>query len=135
MDYIKEALKRGLMGIFTGLVLSHTLFLLAALKQDTLSVSSSMYIQHYLTYGILGFYFSSISILFSIEKWSLLRQFVTHIGCTLPFLPIAYMIDLMPGSLLGKMVFIGLYFAGYIISFIIYMHHLKQQARAINTAL
>lgn len=135
MNYFKESFRRGLIGILMGLFLSHTLFLIAALGQDTMTVQSSMYISHYFIYGISGFYFAAISILFNIEEWSLLRQFITHICLTLPFLPIAHYIGIMPNNTLGRLSFIGFYLSGYIISFIIYMFHLKKQAKAINSAL
>jgi len=135
MSYIKEGTRRGLIGILMGLFLSYTMFLLASLQHDVISIESSAFIKQYAMYGISGFYFAFISIIFSIEDWSVLKQFITHVICTLPFLPIAYTIKMMPNTTFGIVSFTGFYLSGYAVSFIIYKVYLKKQAQLINASL
>lgn len=135
MNYIKEGSRRGLIGILMGLFLSYTMFLLASLQHDVISIESSIFIKQYVMYGLSGFYFAFISIIFSIEDWSVLKQFITHVTFTLPFLPIAHMIGMMPHTTLARVSFIGFYLSGYVLSFIIYKIYLKKQAQLINASL
>lgn len=135
MKLLKEALKRGLIGILSGLFLHSTILLLSSLGKETLTLSASGLQEYYMIYALGGFYFAGISVLFEVEEWSLLRQFITHVIATLPFLPIAYAIGLMPHTGLGITAFIGFYLSGYVVSFIIYLIHLKKQAQDINKAL
>ncbi|MBI9014172.1 MAG: DUF3021 domain-containing protein [Clostridiales bacterium] len=135
MSYIKEGTRRGLIGILMGLFLSYTMFLLASLQHDVISIESSVFIKQYMMYAISGFYFAFISIIFSIEEWSVLKQFITHVLSTLPFLPIAHMIGMMPQNTMARVSFIGFYLSGYAISFIIYKIYLKKQAQLINASL
>ena len=135
MSYIKEVTKRGLIGILMGLFLSYTMFLFASLQHDIISIESSVFIQQYVMYALSGFYFAAISVLFSVEEWSVLKQFIVHVIMTLPFLPIAHLIGMMPRNTVGRIIFIAFYFSGYIISFIIYKLYLKKQAQLINASL
>lgn len=135
MSYIKEGTRRGLIGILMGLFLSYTMFLFASLQHDIISIESSVFIQQYVMYASSGFYFAAISVLFSVEEWSILKQFIVHVIMTLPFLPIAHLIGMMPESAVGRIMFIAFYFSGYVISFIIYKLYLKKQAQLINASL
>lgn len=125
MKLFKEAVRRGLIGILMGLFLSHTLFFIAALGKDMISVQASTYISQYLTYGIFGFYFSAVSIIFNM-KTSISKRFLAHIVFTLPFLPIAYFIGFMPNNTFGIISFTSFYVIGYLISIILYKNHLRK---------
>jgi len=135
MNYIKEGTRRGLIGILMGLFLSYTMFILASLGHNTISIEVSEFVKQYLMYAVSGFYFAFISIYFSIEEWSILRQIITHVISTLPFLPIAYVLGMMPHTPFGMITFIAFYLSGYVISFIIYKQYLKKQASLINASL
>ncbi len=135
MSYLKEGIRRGLIGILMGLFLSYTMFLFASLQHEIISIESSVFIKQYVMYSISGFFFAFISIIFSIEEWSVLKQFITHIILTLPFLPIAHAIGMMPDTAFGRVLFVGFYLLGYVISFILYKIYLKKQAQLINASL
>jgi len=135
MSYLKEGIRRGLIGILMGLFLSYTMFLFASLQHEIISIESSVFIKQYVMYSISGFFFAFISIIFSIEEWSVLKQFITHIILTLPFLPIAHAIGMMLDTAFGRVLFVGFYLLGYVISFILYKIYLKKQAQLINASL
>jgi len=135
MVYIKEGLKRGLIGILCGLSLMVTLILLNLEGTGTLSLDGGLFIEQYVIYGLSGFYFSALSVVFNIEEWSVLRQVVIHVLATLPFLPLAYWLGLMPRTGFGMGIFVGIYLSCYGLSFIIYKLHLIKEAKAINQAL
>ncbi len=135
MSYIKEGTKRGLLGILSALFLSYTVLVLSTLNADIITFDTGVLSQQYLMYGLSGFYFAFISIIFSIEEWSILKQLTTHIVSTLPFLPIAYVSGMMPDSAFGITSFVGIYLSSYLVSFIIYKMHLKKQMKLINESL
>ncbi len=135
MTYIIEATKRGLIGILSALVLSYTLLLVTSMPHDMISIQSNLLAKHYLLYAVSGFYFAFISIIFSIDEWSILKQFTSHIAASIPFLPIAYWTGMMPQNIVGILSFTSIFIACYLISFILYKLHLKKQAKLINDAL
>lgn len=135
MSNFKKMIQRGLIGSLMGLFLNMTLLMFAALRTEVLTIQSSELIQYYMIYAVSGFYFSAISIVFNIEEWSLLKQCITHVCLTLPFLPIAHMIGFMPDHTIGRIIFVGMYLSGYVISFIIYKIHLRKQVQIINASL
>ncbi len=135
MNYYKEATRRGLIGLLMALFASYTTLMIVSIGQASLTLDTSVFLQQYFIYAISGFYFAGISILFSIDEWSLLRQFITHVICTLPFLPIAHFIGFMPSHTWGRLLFIGFYLSGYVISFVIYKVYLIKQTQAINASL
>jgi len=135
MNYKKEVLKRGLLGSLSALFLSYTVLVIASLGHETISLNVDELILQYAVYGISGFYLSAVSIIFNIEEWSLLKQFITHVICTLPFLPVAYFVGFMPQHLLGQLAFLAIYLSCYIASFLVYMMHLRKQTAAINSKL
>lgn len=135
MKNIKEAIRRGLLGLLTGLFLSYTTLTISTLGQGLISLDSQNLLHHYLMYGLSGFYFAAISIYFSIETWSFLRVIITHAASTLPFLPIAYYIGMMPHSTFGLVSFIAIYLTCYLASFVAYFIYTKKQAKQINKAI
>lgn len=135
MSCLKESLKRGSIGLLMALFLSYTILVLSSIGHETMVIDVHKLLQLYCTYALSGFYLSAISIIFNIEKWSLFKQFTTHVLCTLPFLLIAYMTALMPENLVGRIIFIGLYLSSYIISYVIYRMHLVKEAKRINAVL
>lgn len=135
MGYVKEGLRRGLIGFLMGIFLSYTMLLVSSLGHDIVTLDVKMLIQQYTMYGICGFYFAMISIYFSIEEWSFLRVILTHVVSTLPFLPLAYIIGMMPHSSFGIVSFVSIYLLCYICSFIAYLIYVKKQAKLINASL
>lgn len=125
MKHFKEAMRRGLLGLITALFLSHTLFFITALKQSTLTVESSFFISHYITYGLSGFYFAAISVIFQM-KLQLKSRYIIHLLATAPILPIAHWIGLMPNTTLGRTIFFTGYVSSYIFSMIIYTFYRKK---------
>ena len=135
MTYIKEAFKRGLIGILCGTFLSNTILMMVSLGKTNITLDASIFVQQYFIYAISGFYFSAISVIFNIEEWSVLKQVVSHVCLTIPFLPLAYYIKLMPNNTLGIVVFVSIYLSCYALSFVIYKAHLIKEAKLINEAL
>jgi len=135
MSYLIEGLRRGFLGAMMASFASYTMLVVSTLGHTTVSLDAPMLTQHYVFYLLSGLYLAGISVLFNIEEWSLLRQVVTHVICTLPFLPIGYMVGIMPRNLMGMSVFGGMYLSGYVVSYVLYKAHLKKEAELINEAL
>lgn len=135
MTYLKEGLRRGFIGMLLGVFLSHTMIVIATAGASTASLDVGQMQLYYFGYGIGAFWFSGISVFFSIEEWSFLRQIGTHILTTLPFLPISALTGFMPGAVGARIAFIGIYVFCYVMSFVAYKWYLHSQANAINGSL
>lgn len=129
MNYFKEAIKRGLLGLISALCLHHTLFFIISCQQSSFTIESSFFIGHYLIYGLSGFYFSAISVLFNMNM-TIKRKFGIHILLTAPFLPVAYITGFMPSHITGQLTFVFCYMASYILSFILY----KRKGKVFTTS-
>lgn len=55
------------------------------------------------------------SVIWEMEKWSILRQTVTHlVVCSVSMFPVAYFMYWMPHSVVGIIVYYGIFFAIYL---------------------
>ncbi len=120
MNYLSEGTRRGVIGVLSALFLSYTTLLLATLNQDKVTLDVAIFSKQYLMYGLSGFYFAFLSIIFSIKDWQVSKKFMVHILFTLPFLPIAYVTEFMPHTAFGITSFVGMYLLSYSFSFIAY---------------
>jgi len=101
MNLIKEGTRRGLIGLLMGLFASYTMFVFTSLSTEFITISSHLLVKQYMIYAISGFYFTFITIIFSMETLSVKKRILLHGLSTLPFLPIAYMINFMPHTTFG----------------------------------
>lgn len=131
---IKETIRRGILGGLTGLFAHSSLLTLAAFGTEKITLDSDRLITFYLAYAGFGFFYAAVSIIFSIESWSILRRFITHALVTLPGVILAYRI-FVPLKSSAQWLFGLIYLLAYVISFIIYLIHLRKEAKAINMQL
>lgn len=86
--------------------------------------------------GLLGAAFSAASLIFQIEKWSILRQTVTHfVVASLIMLPTAYMLKWMPPTLKGFAVYFGIFAGIYVIIWVVQYLVMRQKIQQMNAHL
>lgn len=79
MNYFKEALKRGAMGIAIGAFIGQTIFCIEAFKlgiNGTVEVRPIVY--DFFISSVLGFFMAAVSVVFNIEGWSALKKTIVH---------------------------------------------------------
>lgn len=82
---------------------------------------------------LYGAAFAGASLVWEIERWSLLRQTVTHLLiCSAATLPIAYALYWMPHSLGGILRYFGIFFAIYLLIWAIVYGRMKRRVRQFN---
>lgn len=67
------------------------------------------------------------------ERWSLLRQTITHLlVCSLATFPIAYLMRWMPHNIQGVLLYFGIFFGIYLVIWVTQYVILKGRVRQIN---
>lgn len=67
------------------------------------------------------------------ERWSLLRQTITHLlVCSLATFPIAYFMRWMPHNTQGVLLYFGIFFGIYLLIWVVQYVILKKRVRQIN---
>jgi len=141
MNYKKEIFKRVLFGIPTGIAIGATVGLFIAVIMDGQGGASfyttlDYYIKGYLTSAFIGAVFGAASIIWDIEKFSLLKQttsyfaitIVTHLSCALFAMWI-------PFELWAILMYIGIYIVLFAIIFAIVYSVQKKRVDEVNKAL
>lgn len=73
------------------------------------------------------------SVIWSVERWSLLRQTLTHLlVCSAATLPAAWGLYWMPHSIRGILEYFGIFFALYLLIWTVTYGRIKRQIRQFN---
>ncbi|WP_105618698.1 DUF3021 domain-containing protein [Vallitalea okinawensis] len=137
MFYIKEAFKRGFLGMFLGVFLNQLIFVILILSGEIPDMINAHYMipQFFISIGI-GFYIAVITIIFQIESWSILKQTIYHfIAMGIVYLPAAYFAGWMPPHLIGRVSFIALYILIYVILWLSFKTYWKRKIEMLNTEI
>lgn len=82
---------------------------------------------------LYGAAFAGASLIWEVERWSLLRQTATHLLiCSAATLPTAYVLYWMPHSLGGILRYFGIFFAIYLLIWAIAYGRMKRRVRQFN---
>jgi hypothetical protein len=135
MNYLKTFFKRGLFGIALGVFINQLVYLIMALQGSTIQITSNTVIQQFLLSSLVGFYCMGISVIFSVEEWSLLRQTITHSIAMLVYFPIAVYAGWMPQTLIGKIAFVINYLVIYLIIWFSFKNYWRKKAKELNEGL
>jgi len=130
--YIKQFLFRGMFGIFIGSFIGHTIYLMMAIQNNGLELSTSVIITNYIATALIGFWSNGISVVFNIDEWSILRQTITHAILLLPYLPLANYLGWMPPTTIGKVLFVVFYVILYISIWFAFKTYYTKKARELN---
>lgn len=85
--------------------------------------------------GIVGTVFATTSIVFEIEKWSVLKQYLVHFFITAAFwIPIVYLCW-MPQNAQGILIYLANFLGVYVINWLIQYFIAKNDVKKINAKI
>ncbi|MEG0775815.1 DUF3021 domain-containing protein [Clostridium sp.] len=135
MRYMKQFILRGLFGITIGVFINQLIMLIMAMNGNIVSIPSNIVITQFIISSLTGFYCAGVSVIFEIEEWSLLRQTITHSIAMLPYFPVAVYAGWMPGTLIGRLIFIINYILVYVIIWASFKKYWEKKTKALNEEL
>ncbi|AEB76867.1 DUF3021 domain-containing protein [Clostridium botulinum] len=137
MIYIKNILKRGITGMVLGVFINQLIFIIGGIFNGFKgSIPFNIQCNQFLISCIVGFYCCGCSVIFSIEKWSKLKQTIIHlVVMSIVYFPFAYYANWMPKAISGKIIFIFTYIFIYILIWMIYRMYWNKRIKEINKKL
>ena len=82
---------------------------------------------------VYGAVFGGASLIWEKDDWSILRQTLTHLAlCSLATFPVAYFCLWMPHSVLGALVYFGIFFSVYLVIWVSQYGAMKKRVRQLN---
>ncbi|MGL4572411.1 MAG: DUF3021 domain-containing protein [Clostridium sp.] len=135
MEYIKKFLLRGLAGMTLGVFINQFIFTMYSLGKETIVIQSSAVIFQFIISSLVGFYCAGITVIFEVEKWSRLRQTITHAIAMLVYFPLAIYAGWMPSNVIGIVMFILFYVLVYFITWISFKRYWEKEAKQLNDVL
>ncbi|GHU54114.1 hypothetical protein FACS1894132_08240 [Clostridia bacterium] len=86
--------------------------------------------------GVLGAAFAAASVIWEMEKWSLAKQTgIYFLVASLAMLPIAYFAQWMEHSLVGFLLYFGIFVAIFVVVWIIQYFVLKSKIKHMNASI
>lgn len=133
--YIKTFIHRGIcQGIPGGVFIGQLVFFIILLTNDITSFETTreQFFIQFLASAFMGFYCIGLSVVYSIEEWSLLKQTsINLILITIVYFPIAYLTGWMPKSFFGIASFSLIFIVFYVVVWNIFSY----RVRSINKKL
>lgn len=136
MFLIKLFIKRFIAGFPIGVFIGQaffTLFICIFKYQFTMDWQYALI--HLFLYGAIGGYYAGISIVYSVEQWSYLKQVSIHWILMFPYLPLAWLNNWMPKTFWGATGFIIFYFALMLAFWLFYRAKYKKYVKKLNSDL
>ena len=145
----KEMIRRGLHGIPQGIAIGYVISIISALifGEGTFSAvipelveqfnseMSAVVVQTILS-AVLGSTFASMSVVWQIEEWSILKQTSIYFVVTAAvMLPIAYLLHWMERGVVGFISYFGVFVAIFIVIWVIQYLFWKSRINKINEKL
>jgi len=140
----KQIVLRGLLGFPLGITIGYIITIILSLYRGngvyspctpelvtTMGTEIKAVLLQTLLSGILGTSFSACSVIWETDNWSIAKQTFIYFSITaFVMLPVAYLTNWMPHSLVGFLsyfgVFIAIFFIIWIIQYFIWMKKIKQ---------
>lgn len=142
----KKIILRSLLGTLIGLAVSHLITVLISLivadgnfypvvpelSADCGSEMNAVLLQTLFSL-IYGAVWGGASVIWEMERWSLLRMTVTHLLiCSIVTFPVAYLMRWMPHNIAGILHYFGTFFTIYLFIWISQYHAMKKKIKQIN---
>lgn len=137
MNYLKEVLKRGMLGILIGAFINQVIFSIIAVNTGINGdITAKIVVDQFLISAILGFFMAAESVIFSIETWSTLKQTIVHfIVMSIVFFPISIVGKWMPENVVGKIVYVIIFVLIYVVIWVSYRIYWNKKIRELNHEL
>lgn len=138
-EYIKKFITRGVFtGIPIGVFIGQVVFAISLLANgiDTFETTTNQFFMQLLTSAFIGFYCTGLSVVFSIDNWSLLKQVIVNfVFMIIVYFPTAYFIGWMPTDFMGRFYFTLNFIIVYIVIFNIFKYKIRYINKQINKQL
>lgn len=122
MNYIKTAIKRGLIGAPFGVFINFAFIILFGylFKDANATISIGNLITQYIIGCLLGFLYASSSVIFEVEEWNFTNQTLLHFLITICFglIPGAMFAGWIKKDIISICIFISI---GIVIYFVIWL--------------
>lgn len=135
MKYVEISLRRGLMGIPLGVFISQIILIILIMLGKIDSVTTSIIIEQFIVSSIVGFYFASISIIYEVDEWSLLKQTIIHAIANIPFFPIAIYAGWIENNLKSIIIYFIIYILIYMCIWMSITIYWRNKTKIINKKL
>ncbi|KOF56831.1 MULTISPECIES: DUF3021 domain-containing protein [Clostridium] len=137
MNYFKEALKRGALGITVGTFIWQVIFCIEAYAYGIDgNVPERMVVDGLFIAGVLGFFMSAASVVFKVEWWSELKKLVIHFVILGGVFSIASILGKwMPEGVGPKIGYAAIFVLIYVCIWISFRVYWKARIREINGKL
>lgn len=143
----KQVLLRGLLGVPLGITIGYLIAVFVSLSfgdgnfypcepelTNQLGSEISAVVLQTVLCALLGAVFGSASVIWEMENWSIAKQTGIYFSTTaLGMLPIAYFARWMEHSIGGFLLYFGIFFAIFILMWIIQYCFWKKKVKNINT--
>lgn len=105
------------------------------LSNGSYTFSGDILLKNYLIAILVGFYMASVTIVFDVDEWSLLKQTVIHGLLNFPYIIIAFRNGWAPTGTLSRVVFILSYIVVYAIIWLCFKSYWSKKSRELNEKL
>ena len=146
---LKKFIKRAILGFMIGIFIGQTILIIeslmvgdgnfyavsAYLVEHTKTRIAAVIIQYLIT-GIIGMTFASTTIIFELDKWSLLAQTALHFIITsIVMFFSGFFCGWFPHTAVSTIIWFGVFIVTYIIIWISFMLYYRKKTKEINKAL
>ncbi len=143
----KEIIRRSLLGGLTGLVVSEAITIIISLiigdgtyypvvpeLVEICGTELNAVLAQTIVSLLYGAMFGGTSLIWEVDKWSLLRQTVTHfLAVTLTTLPVAYFMRWMSPDVAGVLRYMGTFVGIYVVIWLSIYLSIRSKLKKINT--
>ena len=146
---LKKFVKRAILGFMIGIFIGQTILIIeslmvgdgnfyavsAYLVEHTKTRIAAVIVQYFIT-GIIGMTFASTTIIFELDKWSLLAQTALHFIITsIVMFFSSFFCGWFPHNAVSTIIWFGVFIVTYIIIWISFMLYYRKKTKEINKAL
>ena len=146
---LKKFVKRAILGFMIGIFIGQTILIIESLMvgDGNFYAVSTYLVEHtktriaavivqYLITGIIGMTFASTTIIFELDKWSLLAQTALHFIITsIVMFFSGFFCGWFPHTTVSTIIWFGVFIVTYIIIWISFMLYYRKKTKEINKAL
>lgn len=146
---LKKFIKRAILGFMIGIFIGQTILIIESLMvgDGNFYAVSAYLVEHtktriaavivqYLITGIIGMTFASTTIIFELDKWSLLAQTALHFIITsIVMFFSGFFCGWFPHTAVSTIIWFGVFIVTYIIIWISFMLYYRKKTKEINKAL
>lgn len=134
--YIKKFIRRGVfygipLGVLIGQLIFAIMFFISG--ENAIEITKEQFFTQLLSSSLTGFYCTGVSVIFSIEEWSLLKRTIVNLALTtVIYFPVSYYAGWMPANLMGAIYFILTYAIVYIVIWNVFKYRIRYINKQLN---